>query len=53
MMTIHDHIAELRAELDGGILTRADRRAIEAELVQALACAAEMRSASSIKEAAA
>ena len=39
-MTIHDHIAELRAELAGCILTRAERRAIEAELAAALAEAA-------------
>ena len=39
-MTIHDHIAELRAELAGCILTRAERRAIETELAAALAEAA-------------
>lgn len=44
-MAIHDHIAELRAELAGCILTRAERRQIEAELAAALAQAAELEEA--------
>ena len=39
-MTIHDHIAELRAELAGCVLTRAERKEIEAEIARALAQAA-------------
>lgn len=39
-MTIHDDVAELRAELAGCVITQPERRAIKAELAKALARAA-------------
>lgn len=40
-MTLHDHIAELRAELRGCILSRSERAQIEAELRAAVATLSE------------
>lgn len=40
-MTNLDHIAELRAELTGSILTRCERAQMESELKAALALEAE------------
>jgi hypothetical protein len=37
MLTLHDHIQELRAELHGCIMTRSERIRIKQELADALA----------------
>jgi hypothetical protein len=37
MITLYDHIQELRAELDGCIMTRRERADVQAELATALA----------------
>ena len=42
MITLYDHIQELRAELRGCHFTKRERAAIEAELAQALAERAEI-----------
>ena len=49
MITLYDHIQELRAELRGCHFTKRERAAVEAELAKALAEQAEM-SATSIVE---
>jgi len=36
MITLYDHIQELRAELRGCYFTRAERGAVQAELAEAL-----------------
>jgi len=41
MITLYDHIQELRAELRGCIMTRRERAAIEAELAAAIAAQQE------------
>jgi len=41
MVALYDHIQELRAELRGCIMTRRERRAVEAELAAAIAAQAE------------
>jgi hypothetical protein len=42
MITLYDHIQELRAELQGCHFTKRERAAVEAELVKALAEQAEI-----------
>jgi len=42
MITLYDHIQELRAELWGCLFTPRERAAVEAELAQALAEQAEL-----------
>jgi hypothetical protein len=42
MITLYDHIQELRAELRGCYFTRSERAAVQAELVQALTKQAEL-----------
>ena len=42
MITLYDHIQELRAELRGCHFTKRERAAIEAELAKALADQAEI-----------
>lgn len=37
MITLYDHIQELRAELRGCYFTRSERAAVQAELAQAVA----------------
>jgi hypothetical protein len=45
MITLYDHIQELRAELRGCRFTRRERAAVEAELARAVAEQAELDSA--------
>ena len=45
MITLYDHIQELRAELRGCRFTRCERAAIEAELAKAVADQAEVERA--------
>jgi hypothetical protein len=45
MMTLYDHIQELRAELRGCYLTRRERVVVEAELAEAVADQAEVERA--------
>jgi hypothetical protein len=42
MITLYDHIQELRAELRGCYFTRRERAAVEAELARAVAEQAEL-----------
>jgi hypothetical protein len=42
MITLYDHIQELRAELRGCYFTRSERAAVQAELAQAVAQQAEL-----------
>ena len=42
MITLYDHIQELRAELRGCYFTRRERAAVEAELANAIAEQAEI-----------
>jgi len=42
MITLYDHIQELRAELQGCHFTKRERAAVEAELAKALAEQAEI-----------
>ena len=42
MITLYDHIQELRAELRGCYFTRRERAAVQAELVKAIAEQAEL-----------
>ena len=42
MITLYDHIHELRAELRGCVFTRRERAAVEAELARAIAEQAEL-----------
>ena len=42
MITLYDHIQELRAELRGCYMTRRERAAVQAELTRALAEQAEL-----------
>ncbi len=42
MITLYDHIQELRAELQGCHFTKRERAAVEAELARALAEQAEI-----------
>jgi hypothetical protein len=42
MITLYDHIQELRAELRGCYFTRRERAAVEAELTRAVAQQAEL-----------
>ena len=42
MITLYDHIQELRAELRGCYFTRCERAAVEAELAKATAEQAEL-----------
>ena len=42
MITLYDHIQELRAELRGCRFTRRERAAVEAELAKAVADQAEV-----------
>ena len=42
MITLYDHIQELRAELRGCYMTRRERAAVQAELTRALAAQAEL-----------
>ena len=42
MITLYDHIHELRAELRGCVFTRRERAAVEAELARAIAERAEL-----------
>jgi len=42
MITLYDHIQELRAELRGCYFTKRERAAVEAELARALADQAEI-----------
>ena len=42
MITLDDHIQELRAELRGCYFTRRERAAVQAELVKAIAEQAEL-----------
>jgi hypothetical protein len=46
MLTLHDHIQELRAELRACYMTRRERAAVEAELAKAIAAQAELDRAS-------
>ena len=41
MITLYDHIHELRAELRGCVFTRRERAAVQAELARAIAEQAE------------
>ena len=43
MITLYDHIQELRAELRGSYFTRRERAALQAELAKAIAEQAELR----------
>jgi len=45
MITLYDHIQELRAELRGCRFTRRERAAVEAELAKAVADQAEVERA--------
>jgi hypothetical protein len=45
MITLHDHIQELRAEIRGCRFTRRERAAVEAELAKAVAEQAELERA--------
>jgi hypothetical protein len=45
MITLYDHIQELRAELRACIMTRRERAAVEAELAAAIAAQKELDSA--------
>ena len=45
MITLYDHIQELRAELGGCGFTRRERAAVQAELARAIAEQAELDSA--------
>ena len=42
MITLYDHIQELRAELRGCCMTRRERAAVQAELARAIAAQAEL-----------
>ena len=42
MITLYDHIQELRAELHGCYFTRSERAIVQAELAQAVAQQAEI-----------
>ena len=42
MITLYDHIQELRAELRGCFMTRRERAATQAELARAIAAQAEI-----------
>jgi hypothetical protein len=42
MITLYDHIQELRAELRGCYMTRHERTSVKAELIEALAQQAEL-----------
>jgi len=42
MITLYDHIQELRAELRGCYMTRRERAAVQAELATAIAEQAEL-----------
>jgi hypothetical protein len=42
MITLYDHIQELRAELRGCYFTRSERAAVQAELARAVAQQAEL-----------
>jgi hypothetical protein len=42
MITLYDHIQELRAELRGCYFTRCERAAVQAELTRAVARQAEL-----------
>lgn len=42
MITLYDHIQELRAELRGCHFTRRERKRVEAELATAIAAQAEL-----------
>ena len=42
MITLYDHIQELRAELRGSYFTRRERAALQAELAKAIAEQAEL-----------
>jgi hypothetical protein len=42
MITLYDHIHELRAELRGCFITRRERAAMQAELARAVAAQAEI-----------
>lgn len=42
MITLYDHIQELRAELRGCCFTRRERAAVQAELATAIAAQAEV-----------
>ena len=42
MITLYDHIQELRAELRGCYMTRRERAAVQAELTRALVAQAEL-----------
>jgi hypothetical protein len=42
MITLYDHIQELRAELRGCYFTRSERAAVQTELAQAVAQQAEL-----------
>jgi len=42
MITLYDHIQELRAELRGCYFTRCERAAVQAELTRAVAAQAEL-----------
>ena len=45
MITLYDHIQEVRAELRGCSMTRRERAAVEAELAAAIAAQKELDSA--------
>ena len=45
MITLYDHIQELRAELRGSYFTRRERAALQAELAKAIAEQAELNRA--------